>query len=75
MPMTCEPRPAFAALPMKTMLIAVGKILEKNPTYYDMTRSRFIGEVMCESRGVCNPQAVSNLFDELLLEAGLEERF
>lgn len=62
--------------PLADEYINVGNILADTLVYgfdiYHMTRKEFIHAVMTTSRGKMNPVRVSQIYDDLMKDAGLD---
>jgi len=61
----------YATRSLKNLYLSVARVIEKD-YYIDMTENQFIGEVMKESGGQCNPKSISKIYHELMKDAGLK---
>ena len=57
--------------PYEYLILGLAKVIQENPDYYDMPKSKFIGEVMKYTHGTLNPRTIEEAYNRLSEEAGV----
>ena len=63
----------YLTRPTEYLYSAIGAIINQYGTQiYDMSETKFIGIVMKSSNGTLNPDKIKIVYDQLMMEAGLQ---
>lgn len=63
-----------ASRPLRNLYVAVAKVIETDK-YLRMTDKQFIGQVMKHSSGSVSPDTVRSIYNNLMLDAGINPTF
>ena len=61
----------IATRPLRTLYETIG-LMVSDDRYLDMTRDMFIGTAMKRSGGTQNPYILGEIYDKLMIDAGLK---